>query len=223
MSKITLYSTIGTSKEVEAPEIFTKKEGALVTLAQALHVYRESSHKGFALARTRGNVNRTTKKIFKQKGTGNARHGARSAPIYVGGGVAHGPKGIKRVLTLSQKMRKSALFIALSLKLKEKKAALISDLSAINRSKEANKLLSQFKKIDNRVTVVLSHKNANKDKVFRNLEEVKVLTFDSLNAYNTHFGGVIVFDADIFEVEKKSTLPKATGSKETKPRKVVKK
>ncbi|MBI1872200.1 50S ribosomal protein L4, partial [Candidatus Collierbacteria bacterium] len=67
-------------------------------LSQVIHVYRANTHQNTSKVKTRGEVNRTTKKVYRQKGTGNARHGARSAPIYVGGGVAHGPSGVSPAL-----------------------------------------------------------------------------------------------------------------------------
>ncbi len=75
-------------------------------LAQAIHIYREDSHRGVAKTKTRGEVDLTKHKVYKQKGTGNARHGAKSSPIYVGGGVAFGPTGYKTSpMSLNQKMK----------------------------------------------------------------------------------------------------------------------
>ena len=61
-------------------------------LAQAVRVYLASRRKGSASTKTRGEISMTTAKWYRQKGTGRARHGAKSAPIFVHGGVAHGPK-----------------------------------------------------------------------------------------------------------------------------------
>ena len=64
--------------------------------------------------KTRGEINRTKAKWYRQKGTGRARHGARSAPIFVGGGVAHGPQPRKYSQKMPRKMRRQALRCALS-------------------------------------------------------------------------------------------------------------
>lgn len=94
-------------------------------IAQVVHIYQSRSHQGTHQAKTRGEVNRTTKKVYKQKGTGNARHGARSAPIYVGGGVSHGPTGERPAnLKVNRKMAASALIGLLSQKAKENKVNL---------------------------------------------------------------------------------------------------
>src|SRR3989344_5966768 len=98
MLKVNLYDSAGKKKEgLSLPKEFEVKPNFRL-LAQAYHVYEDRTHLGLAKAKTRGEVRISTKKIYKQKGTGGARHGAKSAPIFVGGGVAHGPKGIKRKL-----------------------------------------------------------------------------------------------------------------------------
>src|SRR5260221_7335072 len=86
------------------------------TVAQAVRVYLGNQRQGTAKVKTRGEVERTKKKWYKQKGTGGARHGARSAPIFVGGGVSHGPTGTTDwSLKMSKPMRKVALRTALSM------------------------------------------------------------------------------------------------------------
>src|SRR3989338_8167916 len=89
-------------------------------LTQAVHVYRMNQHRGLAKALTRGDVYGSRKKIWRQKGTGRARHGDRFAPQFVGGGVAHGPTGkqnVKRIM--NEAMRRKALMVALSVKQRE--------------------------------------------------------------------------------------------------------
>ena len=68
--------------------------------------------------KSRGEVNRTTKKYIRQKGSGGARHGSRNAPIFVGGGIAHGPRVRSHAHDLPKKVRKMALAHALSSKVK---------------------------------------------------------------------------------------------------------
>src|SRR3989344_8221231 len=95
-------------------------------LAQVLHVYRDNAHQNTSKVKTRGELTRTTRKIYKQKGTGNARHGSRMAPIFVGGGVAHGPTGVQPAnLQVNRKMKAAALAGILSLYAKDKQLELI--------------------------------------------------------------------------------------------------
>src|SRR3989344_1281131 len=96
-----------------------------VLLAQAIRVYQANLRQGTSSTKTRSDINRTKKKWYKQKGTGNARHGARTPSIFVGGGVAFGPNGTtdwSLKLTTAQKQR--ALVSALS---SQAKCMIISD------------------------------------------------------------------------------------------------
>lgn len=128
--KAKLYTTSGkVVKEVSLPmALFGKKVKPLV-LAQAVRVLSARQHSGTAFAKTRGDVNRTTAKVYAQKHTGRARHGARSAPIYVGGGVAHGPKGLAgKSLKLTRKLRRLSVLGALNYLATQQKIALIDEL-----------------------------------------------------------------------------------------------
>lgn len=87
-------------------------------LSQAVRVYTSNAHQKTHKVLTRGEVNGSTRKIYRQKGTGNARHGAKYAPIFVGGGIAHGPTGVRpENMILPKNMRRRALAAAMQLKL----------------------------------------------------------------------------------------------------------
>jgi len=105
MTKVNLYKLSGATEKTEFPK---KYQGNIEPslLAQAVRVYEDRMHPGLSKVKTRSEVAKSTRKIYKQTGTGGARHGAKSAPIFVGGGVAHGPKGVKRLLSLSKKLVK---------------------------------------------------------------------------------------------------------------------
>lgn len=83
---------------------------------QALTRQLANARLGTHRTKTRGEVNRTTAKMYRQKGTGNARHGSRKAPIFVGGGIAHGPKPRDYSKRMPRKMRHAALRSALTVK-----------------------------------------------------------------------------------------------------------
>lgn len=202
MLKARAYSLKGTKLEdISLPKEFGEKEN-LPLLAQAIRVYEERSHIGFAKTKTRTEVNRTTKKVYKQKGTGGARHGARSAPIYVGGGTAHGPKPIRRVLTLPKKMTKLALYQALSAKLFQKQVFVISGIEKLAKTKEARDFIKKVAKAEaiksKKFTFILSDKNTYLKRYLKNLEGVKIDIYRDLNVFNVLFGGTLVFDKEIF-------------------------
>ena len=179
-------------------------------LAQALHVYGDRKHFGFSKTKRRGEITGSTRKIYRQKGTGNARHGAKSAPIFVGGGKAHGPRGLKKTLNLSKKLRVKALESAFSLKVKEKKVFVVTNISSLEKTKDANTLLNKIiekennvKKVD-KFTILLSEKNSNKSKFLRNIDKATATSYKDLDAYSVYFGGAIVIDSEaVSPIEKK--------------------
>src|SRR3990172_4724030 len=111
--------------------------------------------------------------MYRQKGTGRARHGAKSAPIFVGGGVAHGPKGIKRELSLPKKMVQKALHVSLALKAKDKKIVVVTGLKTLQKTKEAKKLINKLQlvegKPDKKIMIALSQANSGQRRFFKNI------------------------------------------------------
>jgi len=207
MLKAKTYSLKGIRLEdISLPKEFGEKEN-LSLLAQAVRVYEERSHIGFAKTKTRTEVNRTTKKIYKQKGTGGARHGARSAPIYVGGGTAHGPKPIRRVLTLPKKMTRLALSQALTRKLSQKQVFVISGIDKLAKTGDARDFLNKIAKTEGikskKFTFILNEKNIAVKRYLKNIEGIKIDIYRDLNVFNVLFGGTLIFDSTIFEVGKK--------------------
>ncbi|OGM86758.1 50S ribosomal protein L4 [Candidatus Woesebacteria bacterium RIFOXYC1_FULL_46_16] len=204
MSKANVYSAKGIKKgSYSLPAIFGEKEN-LPLLAQAVRVYEDRRHLGLAKAKTRAEIDRTKKKWYKQKGTGGARHGARSAPIFVGGGVAHGPKGVKRTLVIPVKMKRKALAVALSLKAKEAAVVLVDGLDTLKKAKDAQNLLNKIVKNEvkdkkvRKFTFVVSDEAWGVAKVLANIKNTLVVPFNSLNAYRVFFGGLLIFDKGIF-------------------------
>jgi len=163
-------------------EVFGAKVNKAL-ISQAVRVYSTNEKGHFSHTKTRGEVEGSTRKIFKQKGTGNARHGGIRAPIFVGGGIALGPKSRKTILDLPKKMRKSALVSALSLRALEGEVFGVSDLDkASGKTKQVVKMLTKMAKRS-----VLIVDGATNEKAFRatkNMEKVAYSTVDHINAYD---------------------------------------
>ncbi len=107
-------------------------------LAKAVKVFLTNQRTARAKALRRGEVSGSGKKIWRQKGTGRARHGDNYAPIFVGGGVAHGPTGRENwKRNLSRKERLLALKMALSQKFAQDKIIFVNDRARVKRTKEA--------------------------------------------------------------------------------------
>lgn len=115
-------------------------------LAQAVRVYLANQRRGAASTKTRAQVAKTSAKMYRQKGTGRARHGAASAPIFVGGGVAHGPTGEQNWrLRLPAKMRRLALKMALSTKAAAGKIVIVVGTPAASgQTRQVAGLLAQL-------------------------------------------------------------------------------
>lgn len=159
-------------------------------MAQAVRVYLANQRQGNASTKSRGDIILTTAKWYRQKGTGRARHGAKSAPIFVGGGLAHGPKPKDYSLNLPQKMKKAALYSALSLKAKDGEIKVLSGLSKIEpKSKQMSSLIQKVtdsKKISAKVLLVTSANPKDLENVYRagrNIENMEILNARLLNTY----------------------------------------
>ena len=138
-----------------------------------------------AKTKQRGEIKGSTAKIYAQKGTGGARHSSRKAPIFVGGGVAHGPKGaVYKIKKINKKVKKLGLFYLLSQKNKVNSLFVVEDFK--NEIKKT-KLFSNFlekNKLSN--SLIISDKNS-KSKIIksaRNIPNLKIIDQEGTNAYD---------------------------------------
>ena len=148
----------------------------------------------------------STSKIYAQKGTGNARHASRKAPIFVGGGIAHGPKGEKnyKIRKLNKNEKKMSVASLLSDKKKSSNLIVISDFkNEIKKTKEMNKILNKFEAHN---SLIILDKNS-KNKVFkslRNLPNVKTTDINHFSAFDIiKFKKVIFTETSVKELEKR--------------------
>ena len=138
---------------------------------------RAGTHK----AKGRSEINRTTAKAYRQKGTGRARHGSRRAPIFVGGGVAHGPQVRSYVKDMPRKMRQAALRSALSVKAQNGDIVVLNELSmAAPKTKEMVKVVNAVAG-DSSALILLGERNENAHLSARNLADVKTIPAGYLN------------------------------------------
>tara|TARA_Y100000768_G_C23788292_1_gene591374 strand:+ start:84 stop:719 length:636 start_codon:yes stop_codon:yes gene_type:complete len=138
-----------------------------------------------AKTKQRNQIKGSTKKIIAQKGSGGARHASKKAPLFVGGGVAHGPKGsVYKVKKINKKVRKLALAQTLSKKTSDKKLYILADVKKeIKKTKDFNNFL-----VKNKLSNVLiisdesSLKNINKSA--RNIKNLKLINDNGTNIYD---------------------------------------
>lgn len=146
-------------------------------LVRQLANARQGTHK----AQSRGEVSYTTAKMYRQKGTGNARHGSKRAPIFVGGGVAHGPKVRKYTKDMPRKMRRAAIRSALSVKAADGEIIVLDELHMDTaRTKTAVSMMNTLV-ADDSALVLLAERDENVEKAFRNVADVMTLRASYLN------------------------------------------
>ncbi|MFH1561578.1 MAG: 50S ribosomal protein L4 [Patescibacteria group bacterium] len=126
-------------------ELFGVKKKPLL-IAQALRVFLSNQRTARAKTKTRGEISGSNRKIWKQKGTGRARHGDRYAPIFVGGSKAHGPRGTQNYyMTMNKKMKQAAFVSLLSSKLVDDRLLVIDGLKGIDgKTKSAEILIKKI-------------------------------------------------------------------------------
>ena len=159
-----------------------------------------------AKTKQQNEIKGSTSKIYAQKGTGNARHASRKAPIFVGGGVAHGPKGQlaykKRKLTKNEK--RLGIVSLITEKNKLKNLLIFGDFTAeIKKTKEMNKIINKFE-ITNSL-IILDKKS--KDKIYksvRNIPTIKVTDVNHFSAYDiVKFKKIVFTESSVKELEKR--------------------
>ena len=159
-----------------------------------------------AKTKQQNEVSGPTSKIYAQKGTGNARHASRKAPIFVGGGIAHGPKGQlaykKRKLNKSEK--KSSIASLISEKIKNKNLIVFSDFSSeIKKTKEMNTILNKFE-ISNSLIILDKSSKEKIEKSIRNIPNIKVTDINHFSAFDiVKFKKIVFTESAVKELEKR--------------------
>jgi large subunit ribosomal protein L4 len=182
------------NEKIRVSDILFSDKAADQLLAQAIRGYQANLRQGTSYSKTRSEVKRTKKKWYKQKGTGNARHGARTPNIFVGGGVSHGPRAIENwSLKLNRKSKLIALQQALTL---QKKNLFVSkDIATLKgKTKGADKLISKFSEKTDKVLVILHKMNEPVLRALTNLSNVSVTTAERLNVLQMAQADKILID-----------------------------
>lgn len=183
---MTLKSVTTSGKEgKEVASALFDTVGHAKTVAQAVRVFLSNQRQGTAKVKTRGEVERTKKKWYRQKGTGGARHGARSANIFVGGGVSHGPTGLTDwTLKMSKPMKIAALRMALSMQAKDGNIMVIEGVEKLEaKTREVAKMLEKVGLTDAKTLIVTGSTHENLVRASRNIEAVLCTRADRLNTF----------------------------------------
>ena len=166
-----------------------------------------ANYKGrHAKTKQQNEVSGPTSKIYAQKGTGGARHASRKAPIFVGGGIAHGPKGElaykKRKLNKTEKKQSVASLI--TEKNNNKNLLILNDFSSeIKKTKEMNSIINKLE-IKNSLIILDKNSKEKIEKSVRNIPNVKVTDVNHFSAYDIiKFKKVVFTESSVKELEKR--------------------
>ncbi len=195
--KLPVYNTKGVEvKKIEvSDEIFGLKWNADL-VHQAVTSILSNARTPIAHTKNRGEVRGGGKKPWQQKGTGQARHGSRRSPIWVGGGITFGPRNEKNYgRKVNKKMRAKALATVLSQKIRDNELILVESFSfAAPKTVDAKNILAALSKVDNAsklatkrknaAIIGLSGRNVNAEKSFANFSNLLVEEVRNINPAN---------------------------------------
>lgn len=181
---VPVFDVTGASKgTIKLPEELFGVEVNTMLLAQAIRVYQGNQRAGSALVKTRGQVEGSTRKIYKQKGTGRARHGSIRAHIFVGGGVVFGPTPQNFKGTLTKKMKVVALFSAFALRLNDNAIRIVDGLDDIAPKTKHIATLIKGLGLSGSILVLHTTGSSNVLQASRNIADLDVLPMTHVHPY----------------------------------------
>jgi len=204
--KIDKISLDGKKTSIEVKDkIFSSKINEIL-ISEVIYKTNANYKGRKAKTKQKNEIIGSTSKIYAQKGTGNARHASRKAPIFVGGGVAHGPKGENKYKKRKLNKNEKKLGIASILTKKHNLNDLIifDDFTKeIKKTKEMNFILKKFQAINSILILDKSSKN-NIDKAVRNIPNVKCTDISHFSAFDiVKYKKIIFTESSLKELEKR--------------------
>ena len=192
--------TIDVSDKIVAAKINNKLVSSVLYKTNANYKGRKAKTK------QKNEIKGSTSKIYAQKGTGNARHASKKAPIFVGGGVAHGPKGETnhKIRKLNKSEKKLSIASLITKKNKLKDLIILNDFqNEIKKTKEMNNILIKF---EAKNSIIIADKKSRENilKSARNIPNVKITDVNHFSAYDlAKFKKIIFTETSIKELEKR--------------------
>ena len=162
---------------------------------QVIVALHNNARQGTKSTLTRSEINASKKKIYRQKGTGNARHDEKSASQFTGGGVVFAPKPRDFSQKINKKMRDIAFASAISEKIRQNEVVVLDSVDFANKTKAANEFLKTFG-LNKRTIIVTAGKDQGVVRATNNLEKVSCVDADLLNVAEIVENTFVVFTAD---------------------------
>lgn len=198
-------------KTIDLPADIFEVEVNVGLMHQAYVRQMANARQGTHSTLRRGEVDRTKAKVYKQKGTGNARHGSRNAPIFVGGGIAHGPKPRDYSQSMPRKMRQGAIKSALSALLRDNQIVIVDKLSLEAPKTKAMKQAIEALTGGDNALVLFTHGNVNVQRSVNNLPKAQALLVNNLNMRD-----LLKYDKVIIPLDALDFITSVWGKKEAK-------
>ncbi|MBU2052048.1 MAG: 50S ribosomal protein L4 [Patescibacteria group bacterium] len=202
MTLIPAFSTSGTKlTAVKGSDKLFKAKINLALMAQAVRVYMGNQRAASAQAKDRNEVNVTHAKVWRQKGTGRARHGSKNAPIFVGGAKAHGPSGRQNYSRkLSKQQKQVSLFSALSKQFKDGNILAVAGLDKLEpKTKKFDQVIDKLKLDKKNLLLLLNKDKLSLKRGTRNLPYLMTDLVTNLTTYTALRAKKIIFTKDSLE------------------------
>lgn len=186
MMEIAVHTREGTTVgKIDLPEAVFNVSTSKHLLHEAVCCFLANQRQGTASTKGRSEVKASGRKPWRQKGTGRARSGTVASPVWVGGGIAHGPKPRDYYYSLPKKARRLAIKGALSIRAKEGNLKVVDSFDIVQpRTKEAVKVLSALGVEGSKCLLIVSEKRENLLRATSNLPRVRVMIAKDINVYD---------------------------------------
>lgn len=190
---------------IEGSEVSTKEHSFFDVkmnddlLTQVMRVYMTNQHQGTKSTKTRGEVAGPDNKPWAQKGTGRARHGSNKTPIWVGGGVALGPKSYQRRLTLPKKMRDIVMKYFIDTEVRAGALYLVDQKDSV-KTKDTSKFIKTLDLFKTKVVLVLPQKEEELATAFRNQKNVTIRRAEQISPLDFYKKAHFVFSPEAYEI-----------------------
>ena len=189
------------ASRLAASDLLFAREYNEALVHQVLVAYQANARSGDRAQKDRHDVRHTTKKPWRQKGTGRARVGTIRSPLWRGGGTIFGPTPRTYAFTVPKKVRRLALISALSMKVREEKLLVLKDFPlAEAKTKAFKEVLDRFGL--KKTLVVIDRSDETLEKSSRNLPDVKMMRCEGINVYDLlKYDSLVLLEPSIQKIE----------------------
>ena len=195
MKTVTVYKRDGSEAgTIELPQDIFGIEPSAAAIYQVVKAHLANRRQGTASSKTRSEVKLSKQKMFRQKGTGRARAGSANSPVWVGGGVAFGPKPRSYNQKINRKLKKLAMKSAYSIKAQEDKIKIVEDFSLEEiKTRNVADMLKALGITEGKTMFVLSNNDEILLKSSKNIQGLNLAVAENTNTYEVMNSDVLIF------------------------------